>query len=454
MDMQTCPVFDANSALYQNLGLLKVAETAARKHGDLVILHTREDRDTYLVTGERGLDFWRQHAGQLAAEFGDVTSSAMTMRLLLGENTEEASWARVGLPMRRKLAGLAGSLELWFDEALARATTTFLDEALAPVADLRTLCRLWAVRATCHPIFGTAVNDSEMAEGVLLIEDFYARANMISDISRDAEALEEFHETRAFLDDAVRAGIAAARAGENTILAHLLEAMPDDIRANDQIDHLRPLLFRILFERLGVDGLSLLWALVHLAQDPGLADTIAKDAPDANGASSLATAVALETQRLYPELPFLYRTMSRDLHFGAITVPAQATLLFSPFLLHRDERLWDEPTRFDPGRFDPGRVPNLAGHPGHFLPFGIGPNARRQTERVTSQIASALTAICASRSFGLAATTRPGDLRPVFRSILAPRGAVSLWWRPRGEARSRAQDEARSQTALCGENSW
>jgi cytochrome P450 len=449
MDMQTCPVFDANSALYQNLGLLKVAETAARKHGDLVILHTRDDRDTYLVSGERGLDFWRQHAGHLAAEFGDVTSSAMTMRLLLGENTEEASWARIGLPMRRKLAGIAGSLELWFDKALVRATAAFLDGAAAPVTDLRALCRLWAVRATCHPIFGTAVSDHEMADGVLLIEDFYARANMISDISKDADALEEFRKTRAFLDDAVRAGIAAARAGENTILAHLLEAMPDDIHADDRIDHLRPLLFRILFERLGVDGLSLLWALVHLAQDPDLADAIANDAPDANGASGLATAVALETQRLYPELPFLYRTTSRDLDFGAISIPAQATLLFSPFLLHRDERLWDEPTRFDPSRFR-----NDTGHPDQFLPFGIGLNARRQTDRVSSQIAVALTNICASRSFSLAAAARPGDLLPAFRSILVPRGPISLWWRPRGEARDRVQDEAPSETVLYGESSW
>jgi cytochrome P450 len=433
MDMQTCPVFDANSALYQNLGLLKVAETAARKHGDLVILHTRDDRDTYLVSGERGLDFWRQHAGHLAAEFGDVTSSAMTMRLLLGENTEEASWARIGLPMRRKLAGIAGSLELWFDKALVRATAAFLDEAAAPVTDLRALCRLWAVRATCHPIFGTAVSDHEMADGIAQVQVFHRfMFNRNADAFKDADALEEFRKTRAFLDDAVRTGIAAARAGENTILAHLLEAMPDDIHADDRIDHLRPLLFRILFERLGVDGLSLLWALVHLAQDPDLADAIANDAPDANGASGLATAVALETQRLYPELPFLYRTTSRDLDFGAISIPAQATLLFSPFLLHRDERLWDEPTRFDPSRFR-----NDTGHPDQFLPFGIGLNARRQTDRVSSQIAVALTNICGRFRFELAATCAPGNLRPFLRSKLMPRGVIPFDFNERVVCRER-----------------
>jgi hypothetical protein len=261
--------------------------------------------------------------------------------------------------------------------------------------------------------------------------------NQDANAFKDAEALEEFCATRAFLDNAVRAGIAAAGAGENTILAHLLEAMPADIRADDRIDHLRPLLFRILFERLGVDGLSLLWALIHLAQDPGLADAIAKDAPKANGASSLATAVALETQRLYPELPFLYRTTNRDLHFGAITIPAQATLLFSPFLLHRDECLWDEPTRFDPGRFDPGRVQNGADQPSHFLPFGIGPNARRQADRVTSQIASALTAICGSVRFKLPATCPPGNLRPFLRSKLMPRGVIPFDFNERVVCRKR-----------------
>lgn len=424
MDRRVCPVFDANSALYQNLGLLKVAETAAHKHGDLVMLHTREDRDTYLITGERGLIFWQQHAGQLAAEFGDVTSSAMTMRLLLGENSGETSWARVGLLMRRKLASLNSSLELWFDKALIGATEAFLTEARGPVADLRMLCRLWAVRTACHPIFGTAVDDHELADGILLIEHFYARVIMISDISNDTEALAELSRTRAFLDDTIRKSMAAARTGEDTLIARLLEAMPEDIQADDRVDHLRPLLFRILFERLGVDGLSLLWALVHLAQDPGLADAIANDIPIAadpnyDAGSSMAAAVALETQRLYPELPFLYRSTSQDLNFSGIVIPAQATLLFSPFLLHRDERLWDHPTRFDPRRFQPG-----ATHPRCFVPFGLGPGARRQADRVTHQVASALSAICRTFQLELPSSCAPGNLRPFLRSKLMPRGVV------------------------------
>ncbi|SCW90720.1 Cytochrome P450, partial [Rhizobium mongolense subsp. loessense] len=322
---------------------------------------------------------------------------------------------------------LSGALELWFDEALKHATATFLKEATASVTDLRSMCRMWAVRSTCHTIFGTAMPDTDMAEGIAQVQVFHRfMFNKNTGALRDAETLEEFQRTRAFLDEAVRVGLAAARTGDRTILASLLEAMPGDIQAEERIDHLRPVLFRILFERLGIDGLSLLWALVHLGQDPDLVEEIAKEALSETGASSLATAVASEIQRLYPELPFFYRTTSQDLNFDTMTIPAQATLLFSPFLLHRDGRCWEQPTRFDPRRFLNG-----AGHPAHFVPFGIGANARRQADRVIAQSATVLTVICKTSLFGLAAQSRPGDLLPVFRSILAPRGRISLWWKSR-----------------------
>jgi unspecific monooxygenase len=45
-------------------------------------------------------------------------------------------------------------------------------------------------------------------------------------------------------------------------------------------------------------------------------------------------------------------------------------ILIAPWLLHRHEKLWDEPNAFKPARFMPGAPP-----PDRFayLPFGVGP---------------------------------------------------------------------------------
>jgi cytochrome P450 len=378
MGMQACPVFDANSDLYRSVGVLKVIETAVRKHGDIVILHTRDDRDTYLLTGERSVRFWQDHSAYLPSEINDARSSPATTHVLLGDGAQGASWAQIGVPLRRKLTALAGDINQWFDETLRGAAAAFLAEAQSSVPDLLHLCRLWSVRSLCHTIFGTAFPDADFVNGLIQVQLFhrfmYGKATAAL---QEPEALEEFRETRAFLDRVVRAGIASAQPGDRTVLASLLEVMPAHIDLETRIDHLRPILFRILFEKLSFNGLNLFWALVHLAQNPELADALAAEATthSVNEADvyPLSVAAAKETLRLYPEYSFIYRRTKQDLQFGQTTIPSQSTILISPWLLHRDERYWTNPSHFDGRRFFA-----TSDIPSCYLPFGIGPKALKQ----------------------------------------------------------------------------
>ncbi|GAA2774216.1 cytochrome P450 [Streptomyces showdoensis] len=80
--------------------------------------------------------------------------------------------------------------------------------------------------------------------------------------------------------------------------------------------------------------------------------------------------VLTETLRLYPSGYLLSRTSVRATALGPYPLPAGTTVLFSPYALHRDPRLFPAPDRFLPDRWLPDRATEVT--PAAFLPFGLG----------------------------------------------------------------------------------
>ena len=78
-----------------------------------------------------------------------------------------------------------------------------------------------------------------------------------------------------------------------------------------------------------------------------------------------------ESMRLYPPAHTLgRRAIAADEILGR-RIPAGATVLVVPWLLHRKPALWERPDRFEPERFAPERIaarPRFA-----YIPFGAGP---------------------------------------------------------------------------------
>ncbi len=426
--MVACPVFDANSALYQNLGLLKVAEEASRRHGDLVVLHTGDDRDTYLFSGEQGLRAWKENTAQMLSTFGDVRSNANTTRMLLGaDGTGGASWARIGLALRRAFSRAEAISDPWFDAASDAAEQAFIAEAQNDVGDLRELTRLWAVRSVAPAIFGRAVDPAPLAQGLMAMQSFHRFVfNKTAETLDTAESSDEFVRIRAFLDEVVTTSMEAAKPGDPTFVAALTAALPEETSPEERVSLLRPILFRILKDRLNVDGLGLFWALVHLARDRALADALAEHEPPRAGPDgrSLAQSVARETARLYPEHPFVYRTSNQGMSVNGMTIPVGATVLFSPWLMHHDPRFWPDPGRFDGHRFMAGPE-----DPECFMPFGISPTARKQKRFLLRQLSRSLHRVSRALEFDIAPTCAPGNLRPFLRAQLAPRGPVPFVFR-------------------------
>jgi cytochrome P450 len=76
-----------------------------------------------------------------------------------------------------------------------------------------------------------------------------------------------------------------------------------------------------------------------------------------------------ETMRLYPPAFLIARSAAAADTIAGLPVRKNDLVLIAPWLLHRHEKLWNQPNAFIPSRFMPG-----APTPDRFayLPFGVG----------------------------------------------------------------------------------
>ena len=80
-----------------------------------------------------------------------------------------------------------------------------------------------------------------------------------------------------------------------------------------------------------------------------------------------------ETLRLFPPAHAISRQALADDEVGGHQIRRGTVVTISPYVTHRNPRLWEAPARFEPERFTPARVrarPRYA-----YLPFGAGPRA-------------------------------------------------------------------------------
>ena len=122
---------------------------------------------------------------------------------------------------------------------------------------------------------------------------------------------------------------------------------------------------------------ALAWTLYLLATHPDWQDRAAAEAavmtPDFGALSRLRVTrdIFREALRLYPPVPMMVRQSTRPEVFRGRAVRPGAQVVLSPWHLHRQERLWDNPDGFDPARWntDNGRTCMREA----YIPFSTGP---------------------------------------------------------------------------------
>ncbi|MBH1937688.1 cytochrome P450 [Streptomyces sp. AV19] len=151
--------------------------------------------------------------------------------------------------------------------------------------------------------------------------------------------------------------------------------------------------------------------------------------------------VLTETLRLYPSVSILSRRVTRDIVLGGTALRAGDEVMFSPYCLHRDARVFDDPGRFDPDRWLPGR-------PGPeqreaFIPFGAG--TRKCIGDTYGMTEATLAAAHLASRVRLAGIPGSPDPRPLLRMTLSP-VPLRLTVEPR-TAGARADAEAAGEPA-------
>ncbi|TKW79538.1 MAG: cytochrome P450, partial [Bradyrhizobium icense] len=122
---------------------------------------------------------------------------------------------------------------------------------------------------------------------------------------------------------------------------------------------------------------ALFWSLYLLALDPATQERLAAEAREAIAAGGLdldrlkfTRAVLDETMRLYPPAFLIARAAAGPDTVAGRPVRKNDVILISPWLLHRHDKLWQQPNVFRPQRFmAPSPPPDRFA----YLPFGVGP---------------------------------------------------------------------------------
>ena len=105
---------------------------------------------------------------------------------------------------------------------------------------------------------------------------------------------------------------------------------------------------------------GLTWAWHLLSRNQHEQELLARD-------SARAALVFDETLRLYPPAWVITRRVLEDVIIDDFLIPAQSMVIVSPWLVHRNTDIWQDPASFIPDRFS-GSAPQLG-----YIPFGAGP---------------------------------------------------------------------------------
>jgi cytochrome P450 len=167
--------------------------------------------------------------------------------------------------------------------------------------------------------------------------------------------------------------------GRDDVLSRLLASTRAERDPRVARQRLRDELVTLLLAGHETTASTLGWSLHLLDRHPEWRERLHTEAcevlgdrvPEHNDLLRLrhTTMVVQEAIRLYPPVWLLPRRAKAADEIGGYRVPAGADVLISPYTLHRHERFWDDPERFDPGRFDAGTDRSRYA----YIPFGAGP---------------------------------------------------------------------------------
>jgi cytochrome P450 len=208
---------------------------------------------------------------------------------------------------------------------------------------------------------------------------------------------------------ASEASAASTAPGGRDLLSLLLATGMPDRRIRDEA-------LTLLLAGHETTANALAWTFALLSHDPAAQERIA------GGDRAFTTAVVRESLRLYPPAWAIWRHLVEAREVGGRRLPAGATLVLSPWVMHRDPAWWPEPERFRPERWLAGPPPERYA----YFPFGSGPRQCVGNEFAELEATCVTEAVCARWALAPAGPVVPQPL-----ITLRPRHGVPVLLRVR-----------------------
>ncbi|CAL1268170.1 unnamed protein product [Larinioides sclopetarius] len=143
--------------------------------------------------------------------------------------------------------------------------------------------------------------------------------------------------------------------------------------------------------------------------------------------------VLKESQRIYPSVPFIARQINEDTNICGYPIPKGTLSLVHIHSLHRDERWFPNPEKFDPDRFLPENCTNR--HPFAYIPFSAGP--RNCIGQRFAQMEEKIIVSTVLRHYTLESLDQRDKLPPAPELILRSSLPIRIKIRPREKLLSR-----------------
>ena len=246
-----------------------------------------------------------------------------------------------------------------------------------------------ALQIVGKALFSIEIGDEadELAQATLVVLDhIVGRARTFGMVPQWLPTPGNLHYRRALrtLEGAVNTTIASRRrdAGDAAdLLGMLMSARDPDTGAGMTDRQLRDEMMTLLIAGHETVASALAWAWYLLATDPAaeaklhaeLAAVLGGRAPEVDDLPDLRYTLAVfeEALRLYPPAWIITRKALADDEISGYRVPANALVVASPYVTHRQAAVWNNPESFDPDRFTAEQV--AARSRFAYYPFGGGP---------------------------------------------------------------------------------
>ena len=166
----------------------------------------------------------------------------------------------------------------------------------------------------------------------------------------------------------------------NDLLTMLMKVEDADTRERMTDEQLRDEVITIFLAGHETTANALVYTFYLLAQHPEIKQRVVDEVKRVIGDNEMSfenlskleyTTMAIkESMRLYPPVWGITRDAAKEDVIGGYRIKKGDSIAMSPYAVHRLEKYWENPLKFDPERFSPERMKNI--HRYAWFPFGGG----------------------------------------------------------------------------------